>query len=621
MPLDGTYRLRVDGRRYEIVRGSRGASGRESSGARVLARALRRGDRRVLAAVEAVLGRDGSSRRRASRGHRGADATRVDALVRDFLIAVDSGLVEVRSADAAGGTRSRTTTAGGAAPEPGPPESPEPETTWFELRVVDEVGQPVAGMPLSFDVAGATSAPSTGGDGTARVHGPRGSEARVVLDRSAAFSLLEARWQSPRSGEPPSGRGVTTVELGAGSATVSLSAESPVTVALIPPLTKIGVEELAFVGNHGLMKAHTADWEDAGPAHSAPEWTRGGTETRPVSYTKNTALDARATFSATPPRGPVEGIAVTATPSFGGLTLRGAGRVRGPATPVDLSGGLLPDEVVALRGSISYQAEVERTGREHRAGSSSGHTVYVTLGAPHDLTGTREHGITEKRMDAAVRLVAGARSNDPHTIVAHLMRKFRFYTLRPNPAVPAAYEHPTYFNHGPGAWPMADHIDKSGECQAIVRFVRAVIAQVGCPGTADLVVVWADPDVQGGQKALEAAVPPGGGLHGKKKVVGGKTWYACLVDTHPVEGRIYDVEELNSDYMGLNNFEACLRFEHGGVTRYYGGGAGVYDSPDQVILAFYALAWISFAPHPNGHRGAKVEKVVKRWRDASGNVL
>jgi hypothetical protein len=89
-----------------------------------------------------------------------------------------------------------------------------------------------------------------------------------------------------------------------------------------------------------------------------------------------------------------------------------------------------------------------------------------------------------------------------------------------------------------------------------------------------------------------------------------------------VEGKVYDIEKLNASYMGLNNFEACLRFEHGGVKRYYGGGAGVYDSPDEVLLAFQALAWVSFGhTAPTGSEGARVEKVVKRWRDSSGNLL
>ena len=71
-----------------------------------------------------------------------------------------------------------------------------------------------------------------------------------------------------------------------------------------------------------------------------------------------------------------------------------------------------------------------------------------------------------------------------------------------------------------------------------------------------------------------------------------------------------------------NNFEACLRFEHAGVKRYYGGGAGTYESADEVLLAFYALCWVTFGHKaPTGNGGARIEKVVKRWRDSQGRIV
>jgi hypothetical protein len=184
-------------------------------------------------------------------------------------------------------------------------------------------------------------------------------------------------------------------------------------------------------------------------------------------------------------------------------------------------------------------------------------------------------------MEKAVQLVAAIGSNDPHTIVGQLMTKFPYYTLRRDPGVPSKYRHPDYL----GAY---------GECQAIVRFVRNVIKQVGCPGQAETVVVWADPDIEGGNKVLEGPWGAGTGLRNKERPVGGGSWFAVLVDKDPVaEGRTFPM-----DHIGLNNFEACLRFTHNGRRRYYGGGAGVYNSADEVVKAFYALCWVSFGIRP-----------------------
>lgn len=518
--------------------------------------------------------------------------------------------------------------AGSDSPEPeDPPEPADDEVlTWFEVALVDEVGQPVGGVNLEFSAGSASASKPSNGAGTARVDNSNVSSGSVrIANLTEAIDAIEPKWSSERSGSPPTGADVVEVELREGrSTTIALKKETTKTVVLISPLTKIEAMTTTFADNHAAMKINTTDWKKDGGAHTTPEWSKGGSETRPVSYTKGTKVKLDLELQATQRRGPKEGIEVAGKASFGKLTFAADGTVRGGAAqPVTLeSAKALKNKVYALDGNIAWSAKSKKTNRKYAAGSSTGHKVFVTLDTPASVAGSREEGITEKRMAASVPLVSAANSNDPHDIVSHLMGLFNHYTLRKNPAIPAEFNHPTYFNNVGGAWPMADYVNKSGECQAIVRFVHAAIKQVGCPGKADLVVVWADPDVGNGATALEATVPPGGGLSGKKKWAGTKWWYACLVDTYPVEGNIYDTTELNSHYMGLNNFEACLRFEHGGTKKYYGGGAGAYDSADEVLLAFQALAWVSFGhTAPTGNRGAKIEKVVKRWRDSSGNVI
>jgi hypothetical protein len=203
------------------------------------------------------------------------------------------------------------------------------------------------------------------------------------------------------------------------------------------------------------------------------------------------------------------------------------------------------------------------------------------------------------------------------------MGKFDGYTLERNPAVPKECRHPKYlpgyldpkdktswvdpYKLG-GAWLAADYINYGAECQAIVRFVRGVIFQLGCPGEARTVVIWSDPDVNAGNTTLEADWGKGG-LGGKpSKKVGAEYWFASLADK-PV------YEDSYADGVGLNNFEACLKFAADKKTLYYGGGVqGAYESKEQIIQAFFAVAWFTTELQPSGATRDICRKVVKKHR-------
>lgn len=161
---------------------------------------------------------------------------------------------------------------------------------------------------------------------------------------------------------------------------------------------------------------------------------------------------------------------------------------------------------------------------------------------------------------------------------------------------------------------MSDYVEESGECQAIVRLVRAILRQLGVPGEARTLLVWADPDVDGGRKALAAYwdEDPSSGLS-RSRVVNGVRWIAALVDS-PVEiGKEYPASHTIHDggqpSPGINRYEACLEFTHDGVTRLYGGGAGIFRTRESVLRAFWGLIWVSPAPND----GFKVEEIVARY--------
>lgn len=81
-----------------------------------------------------------------------------------------------------------------------PVEPPPPDTTWFSIRVVDEVGDPVDGLDLQFEVLGETQDARTDGSGRARIEGMQGGTALVtVVSASRLQQIMAPRWTTPRT--------------------------------------------------------------------------------------------------------------------------------------------------------------------------------------------------------------------------------------------------------------------------------------------------------------------------------------------------------------------------------------------------------------------------------------
>jgi hypothetical protein len=268
-----------------------------------------------------------------------------------------------------------------------------------------------------------------------------------------------------------------------------------------------------------------------------------------------------------------------------------------------------------------------------------------------------EDGVTLKRMRAAVKIVEDYQrsgkltSMDPHALVDTLRVWAGKYTTEPNKNGPA--DHPWYVSGPQGAWLFVDYKDLKANCQAMVRLIRGILHQLGVPGKAEPVVVWADPFEEHGKTAIEGLLrvaPPDGerpasllvldpetGMlkpnlhsympenfkgvpqelqpadlkelyfdaaapslrlvtirdHSREALPEGK-WKRCwpiLVAKPPVVGKAYlDVEEF-----GRNFYEACLKFTYPegsprqSATQYYGGGAGKFSSSQDVLRAFDGL--------------------------------
>jgi hypothetical protein len=382
------------------------------------------------------------------------------------------------------------------------------------------------------------------------------------------------------------------------------------------PVTTFKVLSLAFRSDHEKLKDNDKDWTKSGALFPKPEWTDGEPQAYPVSHTMESAIEVELEVEMGPEY---------ASPGKAKLTGAGADFLNFEAEVEAKPGkskhkvkakASLPRKIQRLDGQkVAWQLAPEG-GAAVAGGNASGLTLFVTYDTPKDdMTSKQEDGVTLKRMAKAVEWVAPMGTLEPHGIVAGLMKKFRYYVLYPSEKVPKEFKHPGYMNSVGGAWPMADYASEYGECQAIVRITRGVLRQIGVPGDANIYVVWSDPTVDGGATAIEAnwETASRSGLD-TRKTEGGKTWAAALVDGAVVEGKEYPpshapMPDGNGSSPGLNRYEACLKFTAEGETKYYGGGAGIFASKEEVLKAFWGVIWVSW----KSDGGYRVEKIVQKY--------
>jgi outer membrane protein OmpA-like peptidoglycan-associated protein len=123
------------------------------------------------------------------------------------------------------------------ADQPLPPGEPptHPDDKWFELKLVDEVGDPIGGVELKFTYGGKTKVVPTGGDGVAHVDDPNATTAEVVVvDRTKLREALKPRWSKGRAPKTPSGHGVSVQPLDEQLEPVALKAAFQSTLAITP---------------------------------------------------------------------------------------------------------------------------------------------------------------------------------------------------------------------------------------------------------------------------------------------------------------------------------------------------------------------------------------------------
>jgi hypothetical protein len=130
-----------------------------------------------------------------------------ESLSRAVLTAVSSGQLMVVPGWPGHAPPAQRTKTRLAIPEPAVVAAPvlgvkAERTTWFEVEVIDEVGEPIADVALLFDVGGELRQLATDGSGVARMDGIRETSGSVRLGNPKELrAKLNARWTGGRDKE------------------------------------------------------------------------------------------------------------------------------------------------------------------------------------------------------------------------------------------------------------------------------------------------------------------------------------------------------------------------------------------------------------------------------------
>lgn len=212
---------------------------------------------------------------------------------------------------------------------------------------------------------------------------------------------------------------------------------------------------------------------------------------------------------------------------------------------------------------------------------------------------------THARLSHAIEIINKAieinNCDSLHSIVSYIHSLFPKYRLSRDLSVDPKYDQPTLFYSSYGAW-SAMKFQKTGlECQAIIRFIKAVIDIVGYPGKAEIVHVSADPHSP--YKAITNKNLSAWTVEDEKYFIFGdqiKSFYALAdskIKKYLKPGQKIKDMPLSKFYKGpalsLNNFEATLKVTENNKTLFYGGGAGIYQSEEEVLnKCFHSLVCV-----------------------------
>jgi len=330
----------------------------------------------------------------------------------------------------------------------------------------------------------------------------------------------------------------------------------PVNPCPCSPITSIQLLSVEFLSDHKLLLDYTADWESGGARFPKPEWTPAAQH--PVSHSMDQQVEVKVTFEVEP---------ANACPETG--TLRGEGpdgiifeksgyTFSAGRHEVSLSSSAkLAKKVRVLDFQIDWKAD--GVSVSSFSPSSSSNRMFVTYDTPYNDTGL-DNEVTLKRLEWVCTLCDG--DSNGHDSVKKIHDSTGSFDL----SAPIAANH----------WDIAG--GTTAQCMDLSKFYMLGTEMLGLR-TGEVVFLY--------PKAGKGTKESTSGSDVERRPIASSTpGHASSTahdDVNPNEELL--LEDFNG---GWNNFEACFKFTHPdssgtSTTRYYAGGADIYDTAPEVM--------------------------------------
>jgi hypothetical protein len=322
------------------------------------------------------------------------------------------------------------------------------------------------------------------------------------------------------------------------------------------PITQIKLFSVEFVSDHKLLTDKKTDFKSGGSRYPKPEWTPAAQH--PISHTMGQVVDLKVTFEVLPANAcPETGTLTGSGPS--GLKFEKAGYSfsAGKHTVPLSSSKALPKKVDILSFDITWKAV--GVSVSSFSPSASSNRMYVTYDTPYNDTGL-DNEVTEKRMEWVCDRCKG--DTNGHDSVKKIHDSTGSFDL--SASIPSPH------------WKIAG--GTTAQCMDLSKFYMLATEMLGLKSGN---VVYLFPTKGKGTKESTS----GGDM--ERRAVASSTPAHGGASTHGSPNP--NEEMLLVDFNGgWNNFEACYKFTHpdtGGAakTRYYAGGADVYDTAQEVM--------------------------------------
>lgn len=137
------------------------------------------------------------------------------------------------------------------------PTGPSPKlgTASFEARVVDELGEPVEGVPLTFFIDGTSHQATTDTGGNARIEGAPGVGTVAFDDQDGLLEILRPRWEQIRDAEwLEDAQHQTVLSPSSTLPVVALQSEQPHTLVLQPKVLLARIRGMLFDTNRAFLR-------------------------------------------------------------------------------------------------------------------------------------------------------------------------------------------------------------------------------------------------------------------------------------------------------------------------------------------------------------------------------